>query len=281
MAGYWASRLKPNDVVGTCVIVGSIAVSAGLLLKPIFGRGQRKKPWIASPRDYVSALVPANEVRKLPYPPDALPGGRDVQTPYGSIHVFEWGPEDGEKVLLIHGIGTPCVAFSNMAEELVRQGYRVMLFDLFGRGYSDAPVDVPYDIRLYATQILLVLASSALSWTGNDSFHLIGYSLGGGVAVSFTRYFASMVRSLTLVAGGGLIRRSHVSWKSRLLYTTGILPESLLEYLVQRRLSPRQAGGTVSEDTVAAEAAQPTATTETVTTRRQKHSGERLSLIHI
>lgn len=63
-----------------------------------------------------------------PYPPDIFPGGRDVDTPYGTIKVFEWGPQDGEKVLLMHGIGTPCVALGDMAKHLVSKGYRVMLF---------------------------------------------------------------------------------------------------------------------------------------------------------
>lgn len=66
----------------------------------------------------------------MPYPPELFPGGRDVETVYGTIRVFEWGPEEGEKVLLVHGIGTPCIAMGDMAWELVRKGYRVMLFGM-------------------------------------------------------------------------------------------------------------------------------------------------------
>jgi hypothetical protein len=65
---------------------------------------------------------------KAVYPIDAFPGGRQFKTVYGTIHVFEWGPEDGEKVLLVHGLGTPCIALGDMAKELVRKGYRVMMF---------------------------------------------------------------------------------------------------------------------------------------------------------
>ena len=64
------------------------------------------------------------------YAPDAFPGPRLVDTPYGRIQVFEWGPEQGEKVLLMHGIGTPCVALANMAHEFVRRGCRVMVFGM-------------------------------------------------------------------------------------------------------------------------------------------------------
>lgn len=64
----------------------------------------------------------------MPYPPDVLPGGRIVESPYGSIKVFEWGPSGGERVLLLHGISTPCLALGDVAEELVSNGFRVMLF---------------------------------------------------------------------------------------------------------------------------------------------------------
>jgi pimeloyl-ACP methyl ester carboxylesterase len=107
--------------------------------------------------------------------------------------------------------------------------------DLFGRGYSDAPSDLPYDARLYVTQILLVLASSELSWS---QFHLVGYSLGGCLSVAFARYFPHRLRSLASIAGGGLIRRHHVGWRSRLLYDSGLLPEWLVRRIVRRRIRP-------------------------------------------
>lgn len=221
----------------------AVGISAGLLM----GAGA-----LLESRKQTSRRRTLIKAPKLPLPisnstdPNAsaeehqflLPGGKDVETPYGSIRVFEFGPSDGEKVLLMHGISTPCLSLANLAEQLASKGYRVMIFDFFGRGYSDAPVDLPYDLRLYTTQILLVLASSGLSWTGEDAFHLVGYSLGGGVAVSFARYYPHMIRSLVFIAGGGLIRSQHVSWKSRMLYSTGLFPEPVLEYLVRKRVTP-------------------------------------------
>ncbi|KAM7205366.1 alpha/beta-hydrolase [Rhypophila sp. PSN 637] len=199
-----------------------------------------------------------------------LPGGRDVETPYGSIRVFEWGPEDGEKVLLMHGISTPCLSLANLGVELASMGYRVMIFDFFGRGYSDAPIDLPYDLRLYTTQILLVLASSGMAWTGNEAFHLVGYSLGGGVAVSFARYYPHMIRSLVLIAGGGLIRKEHVSFTSKVLYSSGIFPESLLEFLVRRRVTPPDDGGT-NEAKMAGEVVDIATTRQAVPKGKKKH----------
>ncbi|TLS22488.1 uncharacterized protein PpBr36_09747 [Pyricularia pennisetigena] len=204
---------------------------------------QTKQPWLDGPSKTLLPELSDKDAEALPYPPDALPGRRDVPTPYGVIRVFEWGPEDGERVLFLHGISTPCVALGSMAAELVDMGKcRVILFDLFGRGYSDAPSDLPYDMRLYTTQILLVLASSHLPWTGDEGFHLIGYSFGGGISVPFATFFPHMVRSLILVAGCGLIRESHVGWWSKLLYSSGWLPEGLLQRLVKSRLTPQKPG---------------------------------------
>lgn len=44
------------------------------------------------------------------------------------MRVYEWGPEDGHKVLLVHGITTPCIALGAVAHGLVDNGCRVMLF---------------------------------------------------------------------------------------------------------------------------------------------------------
>lgn len=96
-------------------------------------------------------------------------------------------------------------------------------------------------------QLLLALSSSPLPWSGNDAFHLIGYSLGGAIAASFARYHPHAVKSLNLVASGGLIRPHHVSWKSRLLYSEGFLPEWLLQGLIRRRLWPETGSADMPE----------------------------------
>ncbi|KAI2473587.1 alpha/beta-hydrolase [Annulohypoxylon bovei var. microspora] len=219
----------------TVVLTATVATTAWLSVKFIL-RHRTKELFVPSPSTTVLPGLKGQEAADLPYSLNALPGGRDVITPYGSIRVYEWGPEGGERVLFVHGISTPVVALGDLGHEFADMGYRVMLFDLFGRGYSDAPKDLDYDARLYVTQFLLVLASSKLPWT---TFHLVGYSLGGGLSVSFTRYFPHLVSSLTLVASGGLIRPYHVGWKSHLLYSTRLLPDFIVRMLVRRRIRPR------------------------------------------
>lgn len=112
------------------------------------------------------------------------------------------------------------------------------LVDSFGRGYSDSPSDLPQDERLFTTQILLALASSPLSWTGAGSgrFSLIGYSLGGGIAAAFASHFPELLSSLVLLAPAGLLRDSHISLQTRLLYSQNLIPESVLVSLASMRL---------------------------------------------
>lgn len=83
---------------------------------------------IDSPLPWIRETLTRKQQEKLPYAPDALEGPRDVATPFGNIRVYEWGPQEGKKVLLVHGISTPCIALSGLAEELVQRGCRVMLF---------------------------------------------------------------------------------------------------------------------------------------------------------
>lgn len=181
--------------------------------------------------------------KTLVYHPDLLPGARDVDTPYGSIRVYEFGPETGEKVLFVHGISTPCVTLMPIANALVERGYRVMLFDLFGRGFSDGVADLPHDARLYVTQMLLALASSPLPWTGNQALRVIGYSLGGGIAVHFANAFPHLVKDLVLLAPAGLIRAESFGRVSMFLFKSGFIPERILAVATRSRLQKPIAAG--------------------------------------
>ncbi|KAF2674424.1 alpha/beta-hydrolase [Microthyrium microscopicum] len=187
-----------------------------------------------SPLETKITTLSASEISDLAYPPNALPGARTVSTPYGNCRVYEFGPEDGPKVLLVHGISIPSVGLVDLAKKLVEKGCRVMLFDLYGRGFSDTPIGVVHSSHLYMTQILSVLASSTLPWTGVNAFSLIGYSMGGALAVNFAATFPLPVKSLVLIAPAGLIRGHRISMMRRFMsIAESILPSSLLRRLIR------------------------------------------------
>ena len=185
---------------------------------------------------------------KEPYePPPLLPGAegeesfrpfanaKDVRTPYGVLRTYRLGSADADrKVLLLHGISTPSIAFKALATSLASKGAYVLCFDLPCRGSSGGPSDLPYDGRLYASMILMVLASdNEADWR---NFTIIGYSLGGGLAMDFTYWFPSLVEDLVLIAPSGLVRQSHVTWWSWLVYRSGLVRGSLRKRLIGQRL---------------------------------------------
>ena len=142
---------------------------------------------------------------------------------------------------------------------------------MFGRGYSSSPANSAHDIRLYTSQIVLVLVSSPLSWTGksarhdtSDGFTLVGYSLGGCIATYFTATFPQLITNLVLIAPAGLIREKHVSWQSRLLYSGygGLVPESWVQHIVATRLK----GGPTGASAVSLKKSVSTAADDAATT---------------
>jgi hypothetical protein len=122
-------RSKLPDLRHPYVAIGAASLGTLLLLGTV-SSALKSSPVTVIPSPVASKLpeLTEEELQQLPYPPDALPGARDVKSPYGTVRVYEFGPEDGDKVLLIHGISTPCVAMADLAHKLVRRGCRVMLF---------------------------------------------------------------------------------------------------------------------------------------------------------
>lgn len=126
MTSQWSRFRFPAPHI--CLIAGT-TLGGLLVLRHVSTslRTDRVKT-VFSPRETVLPQLSAHETEGLPYPPNALPGARDVDSPFGSTRVYEWGPDDGEKILLIHGISTPSIALTDLAYKLVEKGCRVMLF---------------------------------------------------------------------------------------------------------------------------------------------------------
>ncbi|KAK1988719.1 Alpha/Beta hydrolase protein [Colletotrichum cereale] len=233
MDSLFSPSVEPRTaaIVATTVVATLSFLSlARLGLYPKWGTA------IPNPLKTKMPKLAGDEVKKLPYRPDSFPGARDVETPYGSIRVYEWGSTTGPKVILIHGISTSCMTLGRIAHALAARGCRVMLFDLFGRGFSDGVGDLPHDARLYTTQVLLALASSPLAWSGTNSVRVIGYSLGGAVAASFAAAFPHMVESLVLLAPAGLIRAENFGLLAQLTFQSGLVPERILAAVTRKRL---------------------------------------------
>ena len=130
----------------------------------------------------------------------AAPGGF-ASLPPGVIY-YRWiGPVRGPVAVAIHGSTMPSAVWDEVAEGLGAIGYRVLVYDLYGRGLSDAPKG-PQDAAFFIRQLTDVLADQGL---GQD-LTLIGYALGGAIATAFTAAHPERVKRLILLSPMGLDR---------------------------------------------------------------------------
>ena len=88
---------------------------------------------ITSPRETLLPVLSPEQASLLPYPPNALPGPRDVESSYGTMRVYEWGPEEGRKVILVPGDSSPAPILGSVAHALTKLGCRVMII---GKSYG-------------------------------------------------------------------------------------------------------------------------------------------------
>ncbi|KAK5788923.1 hypothetical protein VI817_009881 [Penicillium citrinum] len=126
LSDSWANQRTQLPLLA----VSGASFTLGLLIRSLLSGRDSTERILPSPRARISNGLSEDEKHSHPLPNDVLPGARDVASPYGSIRVYEWGREDGPKVLLVHGITTPCIALGGVAHALVDRGCRVMLFDL-------------------------------------------------------------------------------------------------------------------------------------------------------
>lgn len=117
------------------------------------------------------------------------------------IRVIETGAGERAPVLLVHGVGGWAEHWAEVMPLLARDGRRVVAFDLPGFGASERPVAPRYfgTPSFYATIVDAVRARLGL-----ERPHLVGHSLGGGIAFVSAVSYPARYRSLTLVAPGGL-----------------------------------------------------------------------------
>lgn len=125
--------------------------------------------------------------------------GRFVALSRGLTH-YDWiGPVRGPVAVCVHGLTTPSFVWRGLARGLAGLGYRVLIYDLYGRGYSDRPGG-EQDGDFFCGQLDELLADQGIE----DEITLIGYSMGGAIATEFTSRHPDRIRDLILLAPAGM-----------------------------------------------------------------------------
>jgi pimeloyl-ACP methyl ester carboxylesterase len=111
---------------------------------------------------------------------------------------FEYHEGEGGAVVLVHGFSIPSVIWDNTYRALVSAGFKVLRYDLYGRGFSDRPA-VKYNADLFVAQ-LKELTDEII---GSEKFALCGLSMGGAISVQFADRYPDRVDKLILIDPAG------------------------------------------------------------------------------
>lgn len=125
--------------------------------------------------------------------------GEFIELSDGFVHYQLAGPPDGDVVILIHGFSSPMSPVWDNNFEALTQSFRVLRYDLFGRGLSDRP-KTAYNIELFNRQLYEL--GSQLELHGK-MLNLVGLSMGGIISVVFANRHTDLVKKVSLIDPAG------------------------------------------------------------------------------
>lgn len=133
------------------------------------------------------------------------PQDRYIQV--GGINTRYWAlGEQGSSVILLHGIGASVEDWL-LNVHVLAERHRVYALDMVGFGRSDKP-SAPYTVS-YMAQFV----KDFMDCLGIDRAHLVGHSMGGGVALQFVIRFPEKVQKLVLAASAGLGKKLYLPFR--------------------------------------------------------------------
>jgi pimeloyl-ACP methyl ester carboxylesterase len=136
----------------------------------------------------------------------------------GTVHYEIAGPLNGQPVVLIHGFSVPDYIWDPTFAALADAGFRVLRYDLYGRGFSDRP-ETAYNPDLFDRQLLQLLTALNFPLPAD----LIGVSMGGVIAARFTDRHPAETRRLCLIDPAGVAPRPSLASRLETLPVLGEL----------------------------------------------------------
>lgn len=130
-----------------------------------------------------------------PPPSPQLPGEREelITSRAGlKLRVREWGPVDGDPLVLLHGLRGYSGTWRALASALEGR-WRLIAFDQRGRGDSDWDADRNYYTDAYLADLEDVVATRNI-----DRFSLLGHSMGGTTAYVYAAEFPHRLKALII-----------------------------------------------------------------------------------
>ncbi len=172
-------------------------------------RGARRRSWLGRALGLFAILLfLSHGIRRMRVEEPALdPGeralflrkvdGERVLEDRGRVVFLDLGGGPGTPLLLLHGSPGSKADFRGLLPEL-GQGRRVLVPDLPGFGDSSATFP-DYSVRAHAAYV-----ADLLDELGIERAHVVGFSMGAGVALELTDRAPGRVASLTLLSAIGV-----------------------------------------------------------------------------
>ena len=130
---------------------------------------------------------------------------RDVKfpVPWGYIAGKDWGKEDGEPWIALHGWLDNCGSFDTLIP-LFPETERVIAIDYPGHGLSS---HLPLGVCYHFLDCLQYIRRTA-QYFKFEKFNLIGHSMGGAMSMMYTVTHPEHVKSLVMLDSAGPLPRS-------------------------------------------------------------------------
>ncbi|MCH8815243.1 MAG: alpha/beta hydrolase [Chloroflexi bacterium] len=126
----------------------------------------------------------------------------DVETRDGGRLAFRTFGDTGETVVLLPSLGRSGSDFENLGSALVEAGFRAVAVDQRGVDDSTGPVD---SITLH---VLAADVASLIESLDCEPAHVVGHAFGNRVARCLATDRQELVRSVSLLAAGGMVEPS-------------------------------------------------------------------------
>lgn len=157
----------------------------------------------------VPLVIEGNRTRMNADARDEAPG-LFADLPQGITHYQWFGPTRGPVLVCVHGLTTPSFVWGRLVRGLALLGFRILTYDLYGRGFSDRPRG-PQTRQFFLQQLEDLLAYEGLD---RREISILGYSMGGAIATVYAADNPTRIVRLMLIApaGMGVVAAGVVRW---------------------------------------------------------------------
>lgn len=135
-----------------------------------------------------------------------------VVAPAETVHVEAW-PGTGKPVAVIPGLFGASFTFRKVVPLLAAQGYRPIVIEPLGTGFSSRPLKADYSLAAQSRRIAAVLDS-----LGSKPMLVLAHSLGAAIAFRLAIDRPDLVRGIVSLEGGPTEEATTPTFRSAMRY---------------------------------------------------------------